>query len=315
MVGVSYWLSGPLLPTVGAESADDLLRAYVAKDTDNDGLSDWQEALYGSDPKDPSSIVDGMRDADAVAQGLVKPRFETQSPATNDAIQDVPGVDAKEGTLTDRFAKTFLQNYLQAQRAGSLSNEQKQALVASALSEFDSVRPDEFSYSDVKTSGSGAPALLSYAKAAESVLLANALHPEKNELEYVFDGAINGDADGLVQANKIGEAHEAIGRALITVSVPAEARYAHLRLANAFVRAGETIKDMASFDTDPFLALLAVGKYEASKREIVDAYAALYPFFKAQGVTISTSEPGYFFYNGAVRSQALQTALKEAETQ
>src|SRR3989344_3578766 len=68
---VAFLSSHPVASPVSAESTAELLKAYAAKDTDGDGLPDWQEALYGTDPTNPRSVQASMTDAEAVAKGLV----------------------------------------------------------------------------------------------------------------------------------------------------------------------------------------------------------------------------------------------------
>src|SRR3990167_5251431 len=51
-----------------------LLHAIATKDSDSDGLPDWEEALYGTDPHNQDSFHLGMSDGEAVAKGLIVPK-------------------------------------------------------------------------------------------------------------------------------------------------------------------------------------------------------------------------------------------------
>ena len=46
-----------------AESTEALLKSYAIQDTDGDGLPDWEESLYGTDPKKADTDGDGIGDA------------------------------------------------------------------------------------------------------------------------------------------------------------------------------------------------------------------------------------------------------------
>lgn len=313
MVGVSFWLSGGRAPHADAQSAEELLRAYVAQDTDSDGLSDWQEALYGTDPENPRSLSAELRDADAVAAGLAKPRFSSETYEPDEPPTDVPGADAAPGSLTDRFARKFLENYLRLEQSGPLSEEDKQEFIAQAIEELSTDQGDAYSPLDLALAPSGSAALGAYAVAAEGALMKNAMAPgSRNELELVSDGMTKGDEAALDEARAIGEAHIAIGKALMKVAVPREAQPAHLALANAFVRTGTVIEGMAAVKTDPILTIVSIREYDAAKRGIVDAFASLAQVFESSGVDIEQGAPGYYFFNGAERSRALQDALDAA---
>ncbi len=43
---------------------------HLPSDTDHDGLADWREFLYGTDPTNPDTNGDGIWDGVAVAAGL-----------------------------------------------------------------------------------------------------------------------------------------------------------------------------------------------------------------------------------------------------
>src|SRR5262245_15469456 len=90
MMAAAFWLSGPAR-TANALSTEEILAAYAVRDADADGLPDWQEALYGTDPANPHSIDASMTDAEAVAKGMVAPRFESEPAAAVSA--EAPGVD------------------------------------------------------------------------------------------------------------------------------------------------------------------------------------------------------------------------------
>ncbi|MDP3402478.1 MAG: thrombospondin type 3 repeat-containing protein, partial [bacterium] len=113
MVGGTYLSTGPnpffgLTRIVGAQSSEELLREYAAKDSDSDGLPDWQEALYGTDPFNPESFRVGILDGEAVAQGLIEPRVTVRAEKEPTNLDSIPGTVAAPSSLTDRFSQTLL---------------------------------------------------------------------------------------------------------------------------------------------------------------------------------------------------------------
>src|SRR5512133_1855569 len=101
-------IGSPPLAEASAESA--LLKAIAVRDSDSDGLPDWEEALYGADPQNPDSFRLGMTDSQAVARGLVVPKAiadiatATSSPSGEVVDTSLPPAPA-EGTLTAAFSK------------------------------------------------------------------------------------------------------------------------------------------------------------------------------------------------------------------
>src|SRR3989344_2462375 len=76
LIGGAFFMGrGTKVSNVAEASGESSLLAAVAtQDSDHDGLPDWEEALYGTDPKNADSKDLGMTDGEAVAQGLIVPR-------------------------------------------------------------------------------------------------------------------------------------------------------------------------------------------------------------------------------------------------
>lgn len=115
MVAGGYFLPGfqfPKTKAVNAELTDDLLASYVAKDTDSDGLPDWQEALYGTDANKADTDGDGISDGEAVRKGLLTPTaLSSQLPSDPVGEDEVlPGQAPAAGSLTEQFSRSFFQS-------------------------------------------------------------------------------------------------------------------------------------------------------------------------------------------------------------
>jgi hypothetical protein len=306
MVGFALWLTSPIA-RVEAISTEELLRAYAAKDKDADGLPDWQEALYGTDPAKRDSVKAGIPDGEAVAQGLVKPLVASNpddAPKGPSVAPDIEGANAAPGTLTDRFAREFLQKYLTIHGTGTPSSEQLLAFIKSSIETLKSsyAPANEYDVTQVLISGTGAEALQTYAARAESAFAVYARAPGKSEIEYVSDALLNDEVTALEEVKKMGEARIAIGQLLMTVGVPEEARLAHLAFANALIKSGRVVVDMAAIKSDPLLGFLGLGLFEETLDEVTNTYAALNDVFVAQNTYLSEGEPGFFFYRGSVHA-------------
>ena len=98
-------------PIAQASTETALLQAIATRDSDGDGLPDWEEALYGTDPRITDTFKLGMTDGAAVAKGLIVPKAiadirVTMSAPVSIGSDGLPPPPA-EGTLTAAFAKNF----------------------------------------------------------------------------------------------------------------------------------------------------------------------------------------------------------------
>ncbi len=302
MIGGTYAFSGPdplfgLGRIAEAQSAEELLKEYAAKDSDTDGLPDWQEALYGTDPTNPESFRAGLKDGDAVAQGLVTPKVMVRAEDEPTDPDSIPGTTAAPNSVTDRFAQTLLKQYLLNRGEAPPTQEEVVSFVQAGIADLAAASDTEatFSLDDVVSSGdTGNAALTRYAARAEEALAANNIRPLKNELFY-FSDAIKGDTSALARIKKASDAYEATARALILVPVPTEAKRAHLAIVNALMSMASVTADMASLESDPLRALMGIGLYDTVATRSVGAFGGLYGIFQAAQVQIPDGMSGAEF--------------------
>lgn len=265
----AYVLSSPNgIRIVDAASSDEIFKSYTEKDTDGDGLKDWQEVVYGTDPENAQSVQAGMSDSEALENGLIKPRFESNTEEAT-LSNDVPGINALPNTLTDKFARSLLGNYLLERGGTPPSAEEMQAFVESAVKEVtEDTVSRAYNAQDVSIRGRGPEAKASYEEAVWRVFLNNPIDAKKDTLDHFSDMVTKDDTASAAEVKKHAQAYTSIGKGLIALTVPEEIASSHLRLANAFARMGSVVQDLASFPTDPIRSLIATKLYLPSQKEL-----------------------------------------------
>ncbi|MGE5540828.1 MAG: thrombospondin type 3 repeat-containing protein [Bacillota bacterium] len=301
---VAVLISGPLpfhLPRAGAESTHDLLVSYAAKDTDGDSLPDWEEALYGTDPGNPHSVNATTTDGEAVAQGLVRPRFAS---ATSTPTSSAPGVTAAPETITDQFARTLFAQYLSQRGNTSPTPDEIQKFVTGAIEDLAASRshPDTYLASQVQVTGSGPEALRVYAAAVENVFVTYTVPMDQPEEMYFADAINKSDDVSLAKVVAIGNSYAQISRGIMKIPVPQELAAAHLKLANALMHVSESVADMGTFKTDPVRAMLGLYDHEQFAASAVQALSTMNGVFKAESVVLSAGESGSSFYQSTVEA-------------
>jgi hypothetical protein len=300
LIAGAYVLSSGQGPqAVNAASTDELLKQYAAKDSDNDGLLDWEEALYGTNPQDAHSVSKTKTDGDAVAQGLVKPKFESAAASTTPTIDTstLPGITPGENTLTTEFARTLFTQYLENRGPTQPTPDEISTFVQNQVSKFIATHhaPDVFAAKQVTVSGTGPSAMRTYASAVERAFAAHTIATSKSELDYFTEAENKNDLASLKKVKDIGVAYTAIANAYIKIPVPQEAAAAHLHVANALAHLGITISNMGALDTDPLRAMLGLGGYQTDGPAFLKALAEINQFFVNENVTIAPGSAGSSF--------------------
>lgn len=303
LVGFSYAISGthPLfsLNTANAESTDALLKAYAAKDTDADGLPDWEESLYGTDPNNAHSVDKTLTDGQAVAQGLVKPKFASATAvASTTPTKLTAGMatpDPATGSLTDQFSQTFLQSYMQANGGQPLAQADKDALVTQLVSTFSeksrALVVSSYTISDVRTTIAMTDA--AYAAALEKILVANDVAPGTGDPVALIQAYVeNNDATAQPKIQKIATSYRAIAKGLAQLSVPPSLASYHLTLMQAFDTLSKATSLVANYKQDPIAVMGALSIYQPASASFSKAMMDLSTTLTADG-TIAPNAPGY----------------------
>ncbi|MDP2665244.1 MAG: thrombospondin type 3 repeat-containing protein, partial [bacterium] len=294
-------------PAAQASTETALLQAIATKDSDGDGLPDWEEALYGTDPHKTDTFSLGMTDGEAVAKGFIIPKaiadisVATSSPtiAGSDGLPPPPA----EGTITAAFAKSFFALFLAAKNANGgadLSETQMNDVASQALNSLSSVivaAPDYKSAKDITVAGSGADALKAFAVSAEAILLKNTSNATTSEINYLKSALLNNDATAAPHIISIAKAYRDSAVGLAVLQVPAELAETHLALVNAMMRISQITTDFTFSDTDPLATMLALSQYPPAVLALANSYFAIGKVYKAAGISLPAGAPGASFVN------------------
>lgn len=307
--------------SVKASSESELLQAIATKDTDGDGLPDWEEALFGTDPKKTDTFNLGMTDGEAVAKGLIVPKAIADAGTATTTPSVVIGDDSLptpvEGTLTAAFAKSFYTLYIAAKQAkggadltqDDLSNIAKQAIAN--LSDSVKASPDFKSASDLTISGSGAEAMKAFAISAEAVLLKNTNIATKGTLALLKDAITNNDQSAYEQLASLAKGFRGSAAGLAALPVPRELASTDLLLINTLMRMGEITSDFVHADTDPLAAILALQQYLETAQNLGKAFIDLGRIYAAADIWLPNGTPGASFVNMIANIETKQAAAKK----
>jgi hypothetical protein len=295
-------------PVAQASEEAALLGAIAAKDSDADGLPDWEEALYGTDPAKADSFGLGMTDGQAVAKGLIVPKAIADVPTATSTGATYADVDPSlppapaDNSLTAAFAKNFFTLYLNAKEqngGAALTSDDTSQIAQQALAQLAStvtLAPDFKSANDIAVSGSGPDALRAFAASAEAVFLANASSASTSEITYLSN-AINGDTGALAQIASIAKLYRTTAAGLAVLPVPRELAQADLALVNAMARLSGVISDFARVNADPLASMLALQQYPDTVLAFGNALIAFDTVYANAGVVLGSGEKGASLVN------------------
>lgn len=294
LIASAYVLGrGIEMPSLAEASMEsELLAAVAAKDSDGDGLPDWEELLYGTDIHAVDTFHLGISDGEAVAKGLIIPKAVIENSTT---------ATSEENTLTDAFAKAFFTLYLAAKETNGgadLSPEQTRALADEALQHFiENFEPasDYKATQDLKIEDDGNEKLSTFAALAEGVFTAYSPKSPIRELETIQSAIQDGDAEAIAALSALSRTYKQYAAGFAALFVPRSLLSADLALINAFAQRAAIYDGLARINTDPLSAILALQQLAKNEAAWMSAFGDMGTVYKARDISLPRGEPGAVF--------------------
>ena len=297
-------IGSPPFAEASAETA--LLQAIAARDSDADGLPDWEESLYGTDSHITDTFSLGMTDGEAVARGLVVPKaiadISTASSSPMSINEDGLPPAPKEGTLTSAFAQNFFTLFMTAKEAnggGDLTESQMNDVASQALASLASIVPssDYKSAKDINAIESNKESFSEFAVKAEAVFLKNTGNASKSEILYLQDAIEKNDETAFTHIAEIAKMYRDTAVGLSVLPVPRELADDTLKLINAMMRISGIASDFAKANTDPLATMLALNQYPQAVLALGNAFINIGKIYKTAGISLPDGAPGASFVN------------------
>jgi|TARA_Y100000310_G_scaffold344730_1_gene459105 hypothetical protein len=281
-----------------ADNAQDL-------DKDGDGLKDWEELLWGTDPRSSDTDGDGIGDGREVDESR-----NPTIPGPNDALPEDIVEQAREGvfiqdsgTATDVFAQNFFAEYLSLKRGGSeLDTISREFLIDSAIRNVPaSISEKTYTLSDIIVGKNGnTENVRRYGNELGEVINLYGKPNVEHELVILKKSLEKEDREKLRELDQITDSYRTVVSKFLTVSVPKGGEEAHLNLVNSSARAGITIETFGHVYEDPIGTLNSVVEYQERAKELLTALRDMRQYFVANGVFFEESEAGSIFFIDAI---------------
>lgn len=231
-------------------------------DTDNDGLKDWEEVLWGTDPNNPDSDSDGMNDGDEVG---------------NDRNPTIAGPN-------DNLPEGFIPLVAQSKPL-----DQKTPETTQEVSQKEENIPQQ---SDVSDNAD----LRTYGNMLGRVF--GDLTAQNDEEKALFSDIIGEDPKNPERIHglpEIAQKYDNFVQILEDMEVPEEARGEHQNIVEGFKEHANAVRALYAARSGVVLSATAFIPYTdkvlASNKTLID----LAQFFKREEVIFSPDEAGFFF--------------------
>lgn len=248
-----------------ADATPVLLGSMVYVDTDGDGLLDWEEALWGTDPLLPDTDGDGVTD---------KQYVDTLRPADNG--------DGESATVTGSFTRELLSSLIALNQAGNLSEENLREIGETLADNIEQGGLFEaYSIDDLTLVAVSDTAGQAYKKNIAAVFKQYTSSPLGEELA-IFPLFLNNPSEHQQDLEEIITLYRELGAKLDIKEVPQNIAVAHLSLMNNLNRVALGIEELLFLKEDPLRGVAGLSYYEKYSLQlersfqIINSYVSLY---------------------------------------
>jgi hypothetical protein len=272
------------------------------QDTDKDGLKDWEEVLWRTDPQKADTDSDGTPDGKEVElerNPTVKGPKDKIS--DNPFAQNQDGTKSESLTATDKFARDVFTQYMTAKQAGGgvpLTTAEQKEIVLNMLDKSDSIliKPEYVRADLVIAKDSSPETIRAYGNELGRIIKTYSISA-RDEGIILKDSVEEEDAESIKELDPIIKAYQNLLTNFLKTAVPGNASLIHLALINSFSDMITTVQGMRNVYEDSLSTLQAAGHFPDARAGMIMALQRVNTYFKENGVIFTEGEQGYLFSN------------------
>ncbi len=267
--------------------------AIAEVDSDRDGLKDWEESLWKSDPRNGDTDRDGLSDGDEVKTGHSPIKAGPNDLLGSKNSKDPLGYVPENLSETDKLAREFFARYLQASNGGKeqLTNEQQERIALDITSKADiPIKETYFLSDDIKKIPASRDNIETYGRKIANLLFENQDLFNLKDLELIQTAFSTEDpkerVERLSELSIFLKKYERIVTQLRDMDVPENALPSHLSLINGYQVILDNERKFKDSGNDPLSSLIALKGYKAGSAMIAQSLIELKAYFAESNMNL-----------------------------
>lgn len=287
-----FWQRNELVYDPSAVIKGDSTEGNVADfDSDGDGLKDWQEQLFGTDPNNHDTDGDGILDGDeSLDEAGFAPAIGNFDPAENGDNQK---------TLSQKFVGEVISGYFALKSAGLDDQKIFDVLLTKFQDDYADIGVLTGSYSEkeILLTASTPAAIRNYADNAAKILDSNFRGISKSELGLLYELEQFGGADPeiLARFSDYQKAYLESVTELQAIAVPETYAAMHAELINILQNIADIDGAFAEMTNDPLGAVLRIGFYKKESERFLNVMSKIGRKLTVDKLSFSDEEYGSMF--------------------
>ncbi|HXK39790.1 MAG TPA: hypothetical protein VJ837_03080 [Candidatus Paceibacterota bacterium] len=263
------------------------------RDTDGDGVKDWEEALWGFSAVSSDTDGDGVGDAQEVREEQLQLREQRLG-----LLSEAAGLSettSYEGlSETEKISRGILEQVVAFQSAGVSLDGATTNDIAGVLGSVLQAPPApviQVSAADLSAVPESSATLAEYARALAAILGGKST-TQTNELLVLARFGETGNVATLDALADVIDTYGAIIGDLSAIPVPTTLLDEHAALINSFANTKQSIALLAQLGSDPVKAIQGLQIYTSRSQSVADTFDAIRRYLRGR-ITLGADDPGY----------------------
>lgn len=236
------------------------VQELISEDSDGDGLTNWEEALWGIDPHNKSTNPE-ISDWDYVTNKRAEMKSKQPNPT-----------ETPSENQTDKFAKELFTTITALNQSGNLNSGMISNL-SNNLSDkiVETTIDDSFSLGDIDME----PEVTNvnqkdYYEKVQQLFALSQVAGLGSELEIIARLDPNTDEFHL-KLNNSSRAYIAFANNLKSLKTPSNLALKNLAIINSALKTGSAVKSLASITSDPIVGIVGLSQYQKYSQDFIEA--------------------------------------------
>ena len=295
----------PNKKTVIAISESSTNRELGNRDTDRDGLPDWEEYLYNASPTSADSDGDGTNDGDEVKAGR-NPIIANTAKAgeePNDKLAKIQDVNFSTSTTgIDPTQREFLKKYLE--QAGK---DIRETTYRDLLSKFDAAKftPDQQLVDLNISSDNTNEGMRAFINAFGTLILKYKTPGAPPSETHIFDDfSKTQDPNTLKALDLTVIEYNNFVKDLRRIAVPSGMAKTYLSIVEGYEGMALGLKGLQQMKEDPINGSGGYESYVSYRVQVANGFAVIVKELSDRKIVFTQDEPGFMFYANVFGSQS-----------
>lgn len=232
----------------------------IEKDSDKDGLQDWEEALWGTDKDKADTDGNGISDFEEIKRK--KELLANSSPE-----------DLTENTRTDKLTQEIIKIVSVLQSSGQLTPENQDQISDQIVDYIEkNGQLKVYTAADFDSQLGDQKSVNAYLKVLNESLLKTKLSEDEMVLAWEYEKTI--DNNMLFELKSVSQKLKKEENVLAKINPPEQFLEIHVRFLNSITALANLYDGLAQYEIDPLIALSAyskIGDIFTEQQDTIDA--------------------------------------------